>query len=46
MRVLARESGTTVPANLARLEQKEVKHKQVIAPAEMRNHLLKTLTLS
>jgi len=46
MKALAKESGTVVPSNLADLDQKTVKHKQVIAPMAMRNHLLEILDLS
>ena len=45
IKVLAAETGTVVPANLAELELKEIKHKQVIAPEAMRNHLLETLNI-
>lgn len=45
MKVLSAETGTVVPANLAELELKEIKHKQVIAPEAMRNHLLETLNI-
>jgi len=43
LKVLAAETGTAVPANLTGLEQKEIKHKQVIAPTAMRDHLLEIL---
>ncbi len=43
MKVLAVETGTVIPANLAELEQKEIKHKQVIASSAMRDHLLEIL---
>ena len=43
LKVLSSETGTTVPANLADLAEKEIKHKQVIAPSAMRDHLLKIL---
>jgi len=46
IKVLSAQTGTTVPANLANLELKEIKHQQVIAPNEMRDHLLKTLNIS
>jgi len=45
LKVLSAETGTAVPANLADLEQKEAKHKQVIAPTAMRDHLLETLNI-
>lgn len=45
MNILASETGTRVPKNLANLEQKPVKHKQVIAPEAMRPHLLEMLGL-
>jgi hypothetical protein len=41
--VLSVETGTTVPANLTGLAEKEIKHKQVIAPSAMRDHLLEIL---
>ena len=43
LKILALETGTTVPANLADLEQKPVKHKQVIAREAMLDHLLSSL---
>jgi threonine synthase len=43
IKVLSVETGTTVPASLTGLEEKEIKHKQVIAPSAMRNHLLEIL---
>lgn len=43
--VLAREAGSNIPSNLVGLAQKEVVHRQVIAPEEMRDHLLKALSL-
>ncbi len=43
LKILAFETGTTVPANLADLDQKSVKHKQVIARETMLDHLLSSL---
>jgi len=40
------ETGTTVPANLTGLEEKAIKHKQVIATSAMRDHLLEVLGIS
>ncbi len=45
LKVLSAETGTTVPSNLIGLEQKEIKHKQVMAPSAMRDHLLGVLGL-
>ncbi len=43
IKVLHRETGIKVPANLATLEKKPVKHKQVIKPFQMPEHLKKYL---
>ncbi len=43
IKILARETGTTVPKNLAELEDKPVLHRQVVDPAEMPEHLQKML---
>ncbi len=43
IKILARETGAPVPKNLAELEQKPVRHRQVIDPAEMPDHLKKML---
>jgi threonine synthase len=46
IKVLSVETGTTVPANLTGLEEKAIKHKQVIATSAMRDHLLEVLGIS
>lgn len=43
VKVLSVETGTTVPASLTGLAEKEIKHKQVIVPLAMRDHLLEIL---
>jgi threonine synthase len=45
LRLLARQTGAEVPINLADLEKKPIRHKQVITREAMRKHLLETLDL-
>ncbi len=45
IKVLAKRTGIPAPDNLVNLDRLEIKHKQVVAPAEMRNHLLSFLGL-
>ncbi len=43
--ILAGETNTPVPKSLAELDQKPVKHRQLIAPEDMRSQLLETLKI-
>ncbi len=43
--ILSRETGNPVPANLAILSEKPIKHKQVIERGKLHDHLLQTLNL-
>ncbi len=45
LHILSRETGNPVPANLALLHEKPVKHKQVVGRQDMRDHLLDALDL-
>jgi threonine synthase len=45
LEILSRETGSQIPANLANLERKPVRHKQVITRDAMRSHLLEVLKL-
>lgn len=45
LEILARETGSKVPDNLASLSSKLIKHKKVIAPEVMRDHLRSCLNL-
>jgi len=45
LRILSRETGIPIPVNLADLNQKTIRHKQVITPAEIDSHLLSFLNL-
>lgn len=44
--ILARETNTKVPHNLAGLNLKPVRHKQIIAPDKMRDHLLSCININ
>lgn len=44
--ILARETNTTIPVNLAGLNRKPVKHEQAIEPDKMCDHLLSSISLS
>jgi len=45
LQILSHETGNPVPPNLASLQEKPVKHKQVIERQDMRDHLLDALDL-
>ncbi|MGM0651558.1 MAG: threonine synthase [Bacillota bacterium] len=45
LEILSRETGNPIPANLADLAEKPVKHKQVIERENLYDHLLKVLSL-
>jgi len=45
LKILSSKTGIPIPVNLADLNQKPIRHKQVIAPAAMRDHLLSFLNL-
>ncbi len=44
IKILARETGIPIPPNLAKLEEKPLRHRQMITPREMYNHLQNLLT--
>jgi threonine synthase len=44
--LLARETGTKVPENLANLGTKEIRHNKVVTSDNMRDHLIETLSIS
>ncbi len=46
MKILAQKTSNPIPINLAELDRKPVKHRQVITPNEMQKHLLKMLKLN
>ncbi len=46
LKILSRETGIPIPANLADLYQKPIRHRQVISPAAIRDHLLSCLNLT
>ena len=43
--LLAEKTGLTIPAGLQNLDQKQVKHEEVVSPEDMHNHLLAALGL-
>ncbi|MFU8794451.1 MAG: threonine synthase [Dethiobacteria bacterium] len=46
LNLLASETGTKVPENLADLGTKEIRHKKVVTGDNMRNHLFETLSIN